>query len=290
MSSEQLAEKTARVNTLLRGFGRVIVAYSGGVDSTLLAQVAGEILGNTNVLVVTADSPSLAQADLDEACRVAQALDLQHLVIRTDEVTRSAYRANTLGRCYICKRTLFETLQRLASERQIPVVLYGAIGDDQLSERPGQYAAIDCGVRAPLQEAGLTKGEIREWARQLGLPNWDRPQNACLSSRIPHGGEVTEEKLAQIERAEAVLKALDFRSIRVRHFGDHARIEVGKDEVIRFDNATVRQQVVEQYERLGFRSVGVARDGYQPGGANHPTTEILLNVECVKRNGIPEHH
>ncbi len=277
---QHLEEKISSVKNTLKSFKRVAVAYSGGVDSTLLAHVAGEVLGKTNVLVVTADSASLARTELEEARRLAQQLDLPHLVIHTDEVTRAEYRANTPTRCYICKRTLFEALQRLAEERQIPVVLYGAIGDDQLSERPGQYAAVDCGVRAPLQEAGLTKREIRAWARQLGLPSWDRPQNACLASRIPHGLSVTEEKLAQIEGAESVLKALGFHQIRVRHLGDHARIEVGRDEVGRFDDATLRQQIVERYGRFGFRSVGIARAGYQPGGADNVIVEEI-NLEAV---------
>jgi uncharacterized protein len=253
-----------------------MVAFSGGVDSTLLAALARTVLGKPRALAVTADSASLARADLDEARRLAQQLDVEHLVIRTDEVRQALYRLNTPRRCYVCKHALFDELQREAAARRIPVILYGAIGDDARAERPGQEAAEACGVRAPLQEAGLEKQEVRELARRLGLPNWNRPQNACLSSRIPHGLEVTEEKLAQVEQAEAILSALGFRHIRVRHLGDHARIEVGRDEVARFGEPAVRQQVIEPYARLGFRSVGIAREGYQPGGANHPAEEMFI--------------
>ena len=168
----------------------------------------------------------------------------------------------------MCKQSLVTELEALAKGRGIPVVLYGAIGDDDPSERPGQRAAADCGVRAPLQEAGVEKWEVREAARLIRLPNWDRPQNACLSSRIPHGAEVTYDKLGQIERAEAFLYSQGFRQVRVRHLGAQARVEVEPDAVSRFGDDALRHDMERELRELGFSSVIIDPAGYRPGGAD----------------------
>ena len=271
--SESLADKLAAVDRALRGYGRVLVAWSGGVDSTLLAVLARRALGKANAPAVTADSPSLARADLDETRRLAQALDLEHLVIRTAEVENSAYRANAPSRCYFCKGELFQELDQLAASRKIDTIVYGAIGDDHAAERPGQRAAQERGVRAPLQDAGLTKSQVREAAREFGLPNWNRPQNACLSSRIPHGQAVTEDKLSQIERAESLLQDLGFHQVRVRHLDGHARIEVGPEEVAGLREPAVRSILIERLHALGFVSISINRAGYAPGGADRAAVD-----------------
>ncbi len=271
-----LSEKLARVERQLATYRRVLVAFSGGVDSTLLAKLARDVLGKSQAPAVTADSPSLARADLDDAKQLARTLDLEHLILPTDEVRDPAYRLNTPARCYFCKGELFSELGHLAAARGVSHLLYGAIGDDRASERPGQRAATERGIHAPLQEAGLAKWEIREAAHALGLPNWNRPQNACLSSRIPHGLEVTEEKLSQIERAEAVLLERGFRQVRVRHLGTHARIEVGTEEVARFDDAALCEAVVLGLRAIGFASIGVDPAGYRAGGADALSQERRL--------------
>ena len=261
------ADKDQRLRELLSGFSSAIVAFSGGVDSAYLSVVATQVLG-AGALCVTADSPSYPEHHRSLARQVAGAFSLRHEIVATAELERPEYRANPVNRCYYCKHELYSTLTALASARAIDVVLDGNNADDRGDYRPGRQAAREHGVRSPLDEAGLTKAEIRALARDAGLPIWDEPASACLSSRIPYQSEVTEAKLAIIEQAEEMVRAQGFRVFRVRHHDTLARLELGADEIARALDPEVRDQIVRTLRAVGYRQVTVDLQGYRTGSLN----------------------
>lgn len=264
---DPLGEKEQRLRAQLRGLGSVLVAYSGGVDSAYLACVATAELGS-RVLCVTADSASYPQRHREIATRVAREFRLNHEFIKTSELANPDYRANLPDRCYHCKRELFGRLTALARDRGVKAVLDGNNADDRGDYRPGRTAARELGVRSPLDEVDLSKEEIRELSRRAGLPTWDLPASACLSSRIPYHSEVTDEKLRLIERAEDALHALGFRVCRVRHHGDLARLELGREEMARAVDPEVAAVIVRGLKGAGYRYVSLDLQGYRTGSLN----------------------
>jgi uncharacterized protein len=262
-----LLEKDADLRRTLAGLGSVMVAFSGGTDSAYLAWVATAVLGD-QAHCITADSPSYPSRHRQLALRLARDFSLRHEFIVTGEMERPEYRANEPDRCYYCKQELFTQLNALARARGIAAVLDGANADDRGDYRPGRTAARELGVRSPLDEANLTKAEIRELSRRAGLPTWDEPASACLSSRIPYHSEVTPEKLAMIERAERALHDLGFRVCRVRHHDDVARLELGADEMARALDPAVRETLVRDLKAVGYRYVALDLQGYRMGSLN----------------------
>jgi len=259
------AKEQALCDTL-SSLDSVIVAYSGGVDSAYLAYIAHRTLGDRAV-AVTADSPSYPERHRSLAIQIARDFGLRHEIIHTSELERPEYRANPANRCYYCKHELYTHLSRLAESRRA-VVVDGNNADDRGDYRPGRQAAREFGVRSPLDEVDLTKDEIRELSRLAGLPTWDEPASACLSSRIPYHTEVTGEKLRTIERAEQALRALGFRVFRVRHHDELARVEIARGEMARALEPETSAAIVRELKAAGYTYVCLDLQGYRMGSLN----------------------
>jgi uncharacterized protein len=266
-SSEALQAKSQRLQEQLRRLGRGLVAYSGGVDSAFLAWAAHRELG-ANFLAVLADSPSLARSQIRDAVAFAKEQGIPLTIIQTEEMERPEYRQNDASRCFHCKDELFTVMEEFRARNGFDVIAYGVNADDQGDFRPGQQAARQHGVAAPLLDAGLTKQDIRELARLAGLRVWDKPASACLSSRIEYGRPVTPEALQVVEQGEEALRGMGFRQFRVRHHGDIVRIEIAREEMPRALSPGMALEFTRVFKALGFSYVTLDLEGFRSGSMN----------------------
>ena len=266
VATESLHERLAELERILAPHGSALVAFSGGVDSSLALAVAARALPKEKVLAVTSKNETYLPSELDLAREFADSLGVEHLVVDTRELDNPNYASNPTNRCYFCKSTLYTDLANLAAEKGYACVVDGANKDDEGDYRPGRKAARELGVVSVLSEAGMTKAEVRELAKHLELPTWDKPALACLSSRFPYGQEITPEKLSQVARAEEYLRREGFLQVRVRHHGEIARLEVGPEELERA--FAMREEISAELLDAGFLYVTLDLAGYKPGSLN----------------------
>jgi len=270
--------KLARLKEIIEGYGTLLVAFSGGCDSTLLLEVAHRVLGD-RAIAVTARSETYPSEEYEDAARIARQLGVRHLTIDTSELSVKGFSSNPPDRCYFCKAELFRKLIELAREHGIRYVADGASQDDASDHRPGMRAAAALGIVSPLKEARLTKDDIREISKTLGLSTWDKPSFACLASRFPYGEKITQEKLKMVHAAESFIRSLGFRQVRVRHHGAMARIEAPAEDISRFLDSSLRESVARKLREIGYVYVSLDLMGYRTGSLNEVLSPSEMSQE-----------
>jgi uncharacterized protein len=273
-----MLQKLEQLRTLFAEMEQALIAYSGGVDSTLVAKIAYDVLG-ARALAVTAVSPSLLPEELEDARIQAAEMGIPHKVVQTHEMDNPNYTANPVNRCYFCKSELHDTLKPLATQLGYPYVVDGVNADDLRDYRPGIQAAKERGVRSPLAEVGVTKAEVRQLSQQMGLSWWDKPAQPCLSSRFPYGEEITVGKLQRVGRAERYLRKLGLKNLRVRSEGDTARIELPPEQIKEFVLTTDLQVIVSAFQSYGFIYVTLDLEGYRSGKLNQVLTQVTTSLK-----------